>query len=161
MHHCMWLFLKGIMHFHLSLQIKSARTDSELQELLLQDSFGFVSECGYMKPIALVKLCDVSIIVKRVCMDYVLLRSSLEMEQFCQGLESHKILYLMRTSSAVVKKLFVYHPENISVQKIQELLIPEFSPRGCNMREEEEAVIMNWNDYLKDIEGTIDNCTGS
>ena len=54
----------------------------------------------------------------------------------------HKILYLMRTSSTVVKKLFVYYPENISVQKIQELLIPEFSPRGSNMREE-EAVIMN------------------
>ena len=44
----------------LSLPIKSACTDSELQELLLQDSFRFVSECGYMKPIALVKLCDVS-----------------------------------------------------------------------------------------------------
>ena len=77
------------------------------------------------------------------------------MDQFCQGLETHKILYLMRTSSVVVKK---YHdPKNISVQTIQELLIPQFSPRGSNMR----AVIMNWNDYLKDMEGTIDNCTGS
>ena len=28
------------------------------------------------------------------------------------------------------------------------------------MTVEEEAVIMNWNDYLKDMEGTIDNCTG-
>ena len=68
------------------------------------------------------------------------------------------ISYASKFSSC--EKLFVYHPENISVQKIQELLIPEFSPRRSNMRGE-EAVIMNWNDYLKDMEGTIDNRTGS
>ena len=41
----------------------------------------------------------------------------------------------------------------IAVRKLQELLSP---PRGSNIREE-EAIIMNWNDYLKDIEGAVEH----
>ena len=52
-----------------------------------------------------------------------------------------------------MKKLFVYgDPSATTVRKLQEILIPEFSPRGSNIREE-EAIIMNSNDYVKDIEG--------
>jgi hypothetical protein len=111
-----------------------------------------------MKPIAFVKLCDISTIVKQVCMEYVLMRSSLEMDQFYKGLETLGIGYLLRTSSAVVKQLFVSNNQGvITVRKLQEILIPEFSPRGSNIREEEEAIIMNWNDYLKDIEGAVEH----
>ena len=75
-------------------QIKAAPNDLELRELLLQDSFKFVSECDFMRPITL-KLCDVSAIVKQVCMEYVLMRSSLEMDQFYRGLETLGIGYLV------------------------------------------------------------------
>ena len=82
------------------------------------------------------------------------MRSSLEMDQFFSGLDTLSIGFLIRTSSATMKKLFVYgDPSAITVRKLQEILIPEFSPRGSNIREEEDAIIMNWNDYLKDIKG--------
>ena len=104
-----------------------------------------------MKPAAFVKLCDIPTIIKQVCMDYVLVRSSLEMDQFCKGLETHNIIHLVRTSKYAVKKLFVHG--SITVEKLFDLLTPDFSPRGSNIREEEEAVVMNWHDYLKDIDG--------
>lgn len=107
-----------------------------------------------MKPAAFVKLCDIATIIKQVCMDYVLVRSSLEMNQFCKGLETHNIIHLIRTSKHAVKKLFVHdHQGSITVEKLFDLLTPDFSPRSSNIREEEEAVVMNWHDYLKDIEG--------
>ena len=141
------------------LQIKSASTNHDLQDLLLQDSFKFVFECGFMKPAAFVKLSDIPTITKQVCMDYVLVRSSLEMDQFCKGLETHNILHLIRTSKYAVKKLYVHDFQgSVTVQSLFELLTPEFSPRGSNIREEEEAVVMNWHDYLKDIEGNSLTC---
>ena len=90
-----------------------------------------------MRPITLVKLCDVSAIVKQVCMEYVLMRSSLEMDQFYKGLETLGIGYLVRTRSAVMKQLFVSDNQGvITVRKLQELLSPDFSPRASNIRGE-------------------------
>ncbi len=123
-----------------------------IQDLLLQDPFKFISECGYLKPAALVKAGDIPKLIKQVCMEYVLIRSSLEMQQFIEGLNTQSLLYLLKSSSTVMKKLFVYENQGISVQKLQNLLVSEFSPKGSNVREEEEAIIMNWNDYLRDIE---------
>ena len=47
----------------------------------------------------------------------------------------------------------------VTAQYLSDLLVPSLSPRGHNHREEEEAVILNWKDYLQDIEGTFSNCT--
>ncbi len=62
----------------------------------------FISECGYLKPAALVKVGDIPAV------EYVLIRSSLEMQQFIEGLDTQSLLYLLNSSSTIMKKLFVY-----------------------------------------------------
>lgn len=46
-------------------------------------------------------------------MEYILIRSSLEMDQFYKGLETLGIGYLVRTSSAVMKQLFVSENQGV------------------------------------------------
>ncbi len=48
----------------------------------------FISECGYLKPAALVKVGDIPAVIKQVCMEYVLIWSSLEMLQFIEVLDT-------------------------------------------------------------------------
>lgn len=105
-----------------------------------------------MKPIAFTKLCDVPVI-NNVCMEYVLMRSNLEMAQICKGLDTNKVFSLMKSHPVATKNLFVFNDLPLSAKKLLELLTPEFSPRGSNRRELEEAVIMNWNDYVRNLEG--------
>ena len=124
-----------------------------MRELLAKDSFQFGGESGYIKPVPLTTLSDIPTIKKRVCMEYVLMRSSLEMGQFSEGLDSLRLLQLMKSQPSLLKSLFVYQPQTITAGKIQDLLIPDYKPRGSNQREEEEAVVMNWNEYLQDLEG--------
>ena len=73
--------------------------------------------------------------------------------QFSEGLDSLRLLQLMKSQPSLLKSLFVYQPQTITAGKIQDLLIPDYKPRESNQREEEEAVVMNWNEYLQDLEG--------
>ena len=53
-------------------------------------------------------------------------------------------------------ELFIHDPTaKVTAKYLADLLKPAFSPHGHNQREDEEAVILNWNDYLQDIEGII------
>ena len=42
----------------------------------------------------------------------------------------------------------------VTVQYLSRLLSPILSPWGHNQREQEEAVLLVWSEYLKDIDGT-------
>ena len=112
-----------------------------------------------MWPAAAVATGDIPDIVRAIYLEYTVLRSSQEIGQFIEGLQTVGIATLMKCHPLVIKKLFVYDgAANVTAQYLSELLVPIFSPRGHNKREEEEAVVLNWRDYLQDTEGIIWNC---
>ena len=120
------------------------------------DKFSFVMECGFLKPAATVATGDVPDIIRAVYLEYTVLRSSQEITQFIEGLQTIGIATLIKRHPLVLKKLFVYDgTAKVTAQYLSELLVPILSPRGHNHREEEEAVVLNWRDYLQDIEGIL------
>ena len=66
--------------------ITAITSTEDLQELLLYDEFDFVQECGFLKPTLQVTINDVAEIVRSVCLEYVIIRSTREMTQFLEGL---------------------------------------------------------------------------
>ena len=143
------------------MQIQNVTTVQELQELLVDDKFAFVVECGFLKPATSVVMGDIADLVHTVFLEYVILRSTQEIAQFRDGLEALGIATLIQQHPLPLKKLFLHdHTENVTAQYLSDLLKPVFSPHGHNQREDEEAVILNWHDYLKDVEGVlIGNCS--
>ena len=42
---------------------------------------------------------------------------------------------------------------HVTPYDLDKLFLPLFSPEGSNAREEEEALILNWKDYIYEAEG--------
>ena len=143
-----------------AIQIKQSANETELRGLLVEDEFSFVGECGFVKPVSKVSLRDVDTIIDNVCIECVVLRSSNEMSQFLEGLDALHVGSLIKVHPLLLKQLFTYSATQVTSQDLRQLLVPVYSPRGSNAREEEEAVMLNWNYYLQDIEGIkVDYCT--
>lgn len=106
----------------------------------MDNEFAFIGECGFLKPVCNVVLSDIPTIVRSVCMEYVIVRSSHEMTQFLEGLDTLRIGSLLKT-------------HQFTARDLGHLMLPIYSPLGSNRREEKEAIVLNWNDYLQDLEG--------
>ena len=106
-----------------------------------------------MKPVSKVTLSDIPDIVRIVCMEFVVVRSAHEMAQFQEGLDTLHVASLLKLHPSTIEQLFTYSCRQVTAHDLIHLLIPVYSPRGSNAREEEEAIILNWNDYLQDLEG--------
>ena len=114
----------------------------------MEEEFDFIGECGFIKPVIQVTMRDVPTILSNVCREYLILRSSHEIAQFLEGLNTLGIASLIKVYPSSMKQLFLYNPTPLSSQALADLFVPVLSPRGSTIREEEEAVFMNWNDYL-------------
>lgn len=116
----------------------------------MEENYDFIVECGFIKPVMQVTMADIPTILSAVCKEYIILRSSHEIAQFLEGLNTLGIASLIKAHPCSMKQLFVYNPTPVSSQEVADLFVPVFSPRGSNAREEEEAVFMNWSDYIHD-----------
>lgn len=52
-----------------------------------------------------------------------------------------------------MKQIFTSSLSPVTATDLSNLLVPMYSPKGSNAREEEEALMLNWSYYLQDIEG--------
>ena len=89
-----------------------------------------------------VTMRDVPTILSSVCREFLIIGSSHKIAQFLEGLNTLGIASLMKVHPSSLKQLFLYNPSPVSAQ-VADLLVPAFSPRGSNIREEEEAVFMS------------------
>ena len=62
----------------------------------MDDDFEFIGECGFVKPVSKVTLGDIPMILRSACMEYVILRSSHEMAQFREGLDTLGVASLLK-----------------------------------------------------------------
>ena len=49
--------------------------------------------------------------------------------------------------------MFAHVPKAVTAHDLDKLFIPQFSPHGSNGREKEEAIVLNWKDYIYEAEG--------
>ena len=140
---------------YICLQLQNAPSNEILRSLLMQERFTFIMDCGYLKPFSTVTINDVTDIAYAVFMEYVVNRSGQELSQFIDGLETLGVTTLIKSNPQAMKQLFVYDAgsKRVTPSYILDLFVPCLSPRGHNQREDEEDVILNWNDYVQDCEG--------
>ena len=118
-------------------QIQNATSHSELRDLLLMEKVAFVMECGFLKPATTVVTGDIPAIVRAVYLECILFRSSQEIAQFIDGLQTIGIATLIKRHPLTLKKLFIHDATTkVTAQYLSELLVPILSPRGHNQRED-------------------------
>ena len=115
--------------------------------------FKFIKECGFLKQAHKISLDDVSEITEIVCVEYLIHRNIAEIQQFMDGLNVLGIATLLKSHPKRFKEIFVHTPKVVTTHDLDKLFVPQFSPRGSNIREKEEAIVLNWKDYIYEAEG--------
>lgn len=88
-------------------------------------------------------------------LEYVVLPSSQEIAEFVEGMQATGIATLIKHHPVILMNLFIHDSSvKVTAQYLCDLH-PLLSPRGHNRRDEEEAIVLNWRDYLQDIEGIL------
>ena len=57
---------------------------------------------------------------------------------------------LLKTHPSHCRELFTHQPKVVTGYDLDKLFLPILSSEGSNMREKEEAIVLNWKDYIYD-----------
>lgn len=125
-----------------------------MRTLLDSEEFDFRFDIGVAQPTQKLHLQDCMRIVKSCAAHFTIHSIKAELDQICDGLNCMGVLQLMRNNPALLRPLFLPQPlRPLSADYMINLFVTKFSPLGCNTREEEEAVVMKWVQFLQSIEG--------
>ena len=80
----------------------------------------------------------------------MVMRSINELSQFVEGLDVLGIGNLVKAHCLQFKELFVHNPKVVTGHDLDKLFLPLLSSEGSNLREKEEALVMNWKEYIYD-----------
>lgn len=97
-----------------------------------------------------VTLEDLEDITEAVCTEYMIMKTITEIKQFQEGLDVLGMGKLLEAHPSQCKELFTHNPKVVTGYDIDKLFLPVLSIEGSNMREQEEAIVMNWKDYIYD-----------
>ena len=62
------------------------------------------------------------------------------------------LLDLIQKYPSLLRKLFVYDPSTaLTATQMLQLFVPDLNPKGSNLREIEDGVLLNWNDFVQDL----------
>lgn len=115
--------------------------------------FEFRFTCGVTQPTYGMKLEDKHAIVSSLCRHFTIYATAAELDQFIKGLETLNFHSLMLQYPSIFQKVFMACDQTITADFIQDFYDVLYSPVGSNKRKTEESIIMNWINYLHDIEG--------
>lgn len=137
------------------LQIESATTTDELQQLLSKDDFLFCLDSGYTKPSTLVTIHDKEELIQMVALDYLLYKSEAETNELMEGLKTAGVLGLLRKNQLQMCPLFCggHQLEPLTAYTVADLFAPQYSESGSNVREVEESLMFNFEMLLQKAEG--------
>lgn len=101
-----------------------------------------------------VTIADKHAIVNDLSIHCVVYYWKAALDQLKSGLGTLGILQLMQKYPTLMKPLFLDSAQKaMKVSDVLDLFSVEWSPSGSNQREEEEAVILQWTEYVQEIEG--------
>ena len=133
-------------------QIKNTSNEQELNQIVENEEFDFLYDCGIQtRSITMAKKDDV---ISAIAKHYCIVICKAELDQLIEGLSTLQVLDLVRSNPDVMRELFIYvEPKKLSSDYIIDLFTPSYSPQGCNRREFEEAAVMKWIQFIEIIEG--------
>ena len=124
-----------------------------MRELLDSEDFQFRFDAGVTVPSTSLEIEQRDDIIRSLVMHYLVFSCKAELDQLKQGLSELKILQLLHTYPTLFKPLFVaYGKPKLTANSLAAIFNVCWSPKGSNQREDEEAVIYGWMEYLQGIE---------
>lgn len=135
--------------------MQEANSSQRIRELLEEEEFDFRFDCGYTKPTCQIELSDREEIIKCLWLHYVFFRPHAELEQLKRGLrETLQLEALVDMHPEEMRSFLVASADfDITADYLLDSFIILYSQQGDNKRTAEEAVIMNWNDYVMECSG--------
>lgn len=108
-------------------------------------------------PSSTLKFRDVGDIVRSLCLHFLIYSAKSELDQLKEGLGTLNLLSTMQTHASKFLPLFIMKDQQvITADALLNLFkVKEWSPEGSNNREDEEAIIFNWENYVREIEGML------
>ena len=102
------------------------------------------------------KLSDRDAFASAVAKHYTILKCRAELDQLLQGLETLGVLPLIRSNPCMMRPLFTGtgQEQKLTAELLFDLFSPQFSSVGSNRREQEEKIVMFWDNYLQMVQGT-------
>jgi len=120
---------------------------------MMGDNAGYITASGFGKAVFKVTRDDIPDIIDAVCTEYLIMKSISEINQFQEGLNVLGVSDLIKAHPGILQEAFVHGDKEFTASDLDDLFLPVFSPSGSNAREKEEAVVLNWKDYIFEAEG--------
>ena len=133
------------------------KTCDKMRELLDGDLFDLRCACGISMPSSSLKLKDVPRLVRSFCLHFIIYSAKSELDQVKEGLGTVNLLSVMQNNSSQFLPMFLgsYRTELTADTLLGLFTVKEWSPEGSNSREAEEAVMFNWENYIRETEGIM------
>lgn len=102
-----------------------------------------------------ITLDDVPLLLRAVWLHFTLYKVYGEIQQLKTGLlQTLHFDHLVGASPGMVRCLLVAKGALLlSAASLQDMMKITYSPPGCNLRQSEEAVTLNWFNFLQECEG--------
>ena len=132
-------------------------SDLELVRLVDDDRFDFRFRCGYNKPTRNMSIDDKDTFVKAIWLHYTFFEPHAELQQLRKGFrDTLQMELLICLHPDDVRCLLLPSPMfNVTPSFILEAFVTHYSENGTNLRTLEEAVMLNWAEYITDCAGIL------
>lgn len=121
--------------------------------MLSSDEYSFRFDAGVSMPSNSVKIEDKEKITICIAKHFLIYVCKGELDQLKSGMQHLGVLDLMFRHSALLGPLLtVSGIPQLTSSVLLELFNVDWSPEGSNQREIEEAVILNWTEYVRELE---------
>lgn len=122
--------------------MRNASDDRELEQVLQSGEFDFLYDCGIHQSLNSITVGNGDTVISAVAKYFSIILCKAELDQLIEGLSTLSALDLIRGNPGILRQLFVY----IKPRKI-------CAPTVSNSREQEEAAVMRWIDFIETIAG--------
>ena len=136
------------------MQLQNVTSVEEMRTLLDSDEYDMRYSIGVGQPSCLLKFSDLDRIVQDFSIHFSIICVKAELDQLAEGLKTLGVLELLRSNPNAMRQLFIHSEVPLTVDLMLDMFVSNLSPSGSNSREMEEAVVMNWVNYLQIIEGS-------
>ena len=158
--------------------IPDRRIRAKLQQLSdLGDARAFENQVSVLvselhDAIGYVRIADASFknkaeILNNVALHYTITQSLCEINQFIDGLKAFGVLDLLRRHPVEARAFLQVSHTTLTAEVVDGLFKFEMPDEGSNRNQNEQAILLNWNQFLEDVEHSLatstvfDPCTNS
>lgn len=139
------------------LQIENCENTECLRKLLDSDDFIFRFNFGCGVPSSAVSIDDKERLLQCIAMHLTIYSQKAELDQIREGFKVLNFEEIVKLHPYLLKPLFISGRPNLTANDLLMFKV-NWSVQGSNRRAKEEEIILNWNYYVKELEGMLVSC---